>query len=96
MLKFFKAIDVFGRNIALCSVCTLKAKFNILYLCAKCVSVDSLVVFYDRKWRTPDDILKQLQEFGDFGWTYSRTIESGRSCKDLAKEKPPGYYIVIN
>ena len=27
MLKIFKAIDVFGRKFALCSVCTLKAKF---------------------------------------------------------------------
>jgi hypothetical protein len=56
-LKFFKAIDVFGRKFALCSVCNLKAKFmtlHILFLCAKCVSVDSLVVFYDRKWRTED------------------------------------------
>ena len=78
VLKIFKAIDVFGRKFALCSVYTLKAKFmtlHILFLCAECVSVDSLVVFHDRKWRTPDDILKRLQEFGYFRWAYSRTIK---------------------
>ena len=79
VLKIFKAIDVFGRKFALCSVYTLKAKFmtlHILFLCAECVSVDSLVVFHVRKWRTPDDILKRLQEFGDFRWAYSRTIKT--------------------
>jgi hypothetical protein len=53
-----------------------ESQVHVLYLCAKCVSVDSLVVFHDRKWKTPDDILKQLQEFGDFGWSYSRTIKT--------------------
>ena len=53
-----------------------ESQVHVLYLCAKCVSVDSLVVFHDRKWRTPDDILKQLQEFGDFRWSYSRTIKT--------------------
>jgi hypothetical protein len=33
MLKVFKAIDVFGRNFALCSVCTLKAKFMSCRTC---------------------------------------------------------------
>jgi len=52
------------------------SQVHVLYLCAKCVSVDRLVVFHDRKWKTPKDILKQLQEFGDFGWTYSQTIQT--------------------
>jgi len=50
------------------------SQVHVLYLCAKCVSVDSLVVFHDRNWRTPDDILKRLQEFGDFA--FSRTIKT--------------------
>ena len=49
---------------------------HILDLCANCETVDSLVVFRDRKWRRPADILEKLKEFGDFNWTLNRTIKT--------------------
>ena len=64
---------------------------HILDLCANCETVDSLVVIRDRKWRRPADILEKLKEFGDFNWTLNRTI---KTCKDQAKEKPPGFSFV--
>jgi hypothetical protein len=47
---------------------------HILNLCANCKSVQILIVFRDRKWRRPDDILKRLAAFGDGKWTLYRTI----------------------
>jgi hypothetical protein len=38
--------------------------------------LDSLIVFRDRNWRRPADILEQLEEFGDFSWTLHRTVKT--------------------
>jgi hypothetical protein len=38
--------------------------------------LDSLIVFRDRNWRRPADILEQLEEFGDISWTLHRTINT--------------------
>ena len=47
----------------------LWTQIHVLEICSSCKSLDRLVVFRDQDWRRPSDILKQLQEFGDFSWT---------------------------
>jgi hypothetical protein len=54
----------------------LQTQIRILELCSSCKSLDSLIVFRDKDWRRPEDILEQLNEFGDFVWRLHRTIKT--------------------
>jgi hypothetical protein len=46
----------------------LQTQVHILELCFCCESLDSLIVFRDRNWRRPADILEQLEELGIRGY----------------------------
>jgi len=54
----------------------LWTQIHILEICSRCKSLDSLIVFRDQDWRRHSDILRQLQEFGDFSWKHHRTIKT--------------------
>ena len=54
----------------------IQTQVHILELCSCCESLDSLIVFRDRNWRRPADILEQLEEFGDFLLTLHRMINT--------------------
>ena len=55
---------------------THQTQLHILLLCAGCKLIDSLVVFLDRMWRRPADILSQLEIFGDVEWEHQTTIKT--------------------
>ena len=49
-------------------------QIHILYLCACCDSLKTLIVFRDGKWRKPDQILRILEKTSERKWSHFRTI----------------------
>jgi hypothetical protein len=53
-----------------------QTQVRVIFLCAECQTVNKLVVFRDRNWQRPSDVIRKLSEFGSSEWSLSKTIKA--------------------